>query len=297
MLGVLIVDDEKLMLDELESCINWNSLGFSIVGRGQNGRDGLAILEKLSPDVIITDVKMPIMDGLVFTRKVRDRNRNVKIIIVSGYDEFDFAKRALSVEAFAYILKPVDTGELKEVLKNVKERCTQENALYHSNDDLVEKYLASLLTENNNAKKTGGINPVNADRKWASDSAERHNRIVQKALMILNENANRQLAINELADQLFISPSYLRTIFKEVTGDTVYDVQLRIKLDKAEKLLSGSNRKIKEIAGDIGFEYTSHFIALFTKYKGMTPLEYRNMVALKDGNTGDDKWLCPFGRE
>lgn len=118
MLRVLIIDDEKLVLDELEGCIDWRAMGFEIIGKAQNGLDGLVILEKRLPHIVITDIKMPVMDGLAFARRARERDPHLKIIFISGYDEFDFAKQAVKVEAFAYILKPVDTDELIETMSN-----------------------------------------------------------------------------------------------------------------------------------------------------------------------------------
>jgi two-component system response regulator YesN len=102
---ILIVDDEYLVRLGLKTTIDWAAHGYVIAGEAANGRDALELFEKTSPDVILTDIRMPIMDGLELTRAVKAKNRKVQIIILSHYDEFAYAREALSAGAFRYILK------------------------------------------------------------------------------------------------------------------------------------------------------------------------------------------------
>jgi two-component system response regulator YesN len=102
---ILIVDDEYLVRLGLKTTIDWAAHGYVIAGEAANGRDALELFEKTCPDVILTDIKMPIMDGLELTRAVKAKNRKVQIIILSHYDEFAYAREALSAGAFRYILK------------------------------------------------------------------------------------------------------------------------------------------------------------------------------------------------
>jgi two-component system response regulator YesN len=102
---ILIVDDEYLVRLGLKTTIDWAAYGCVIAGEAGNGRDALELFEKTNPDVILTDIKMPIMDGLELTRAVKAKNRKVQIIILSHYDEFAYAREALSAGAFRYILK------------------------------------------------------------------------------------------------------------------------------------------------------------------------------------------------
>jgi two-component system response regulator YesN len=102
---ILIVDDEYLVRLGLKTTIDWEAHGYVIAGEAANGRDALELFEKTAPDVILTDIKMPIMDGLELTRAVKAKNRKVQIIILSHYDEFAYAREALSAGAFRYILK------------------------------------------------------------------------------------------------------------------------------------------------------------------------------------------------
>jgi two-component system response regulator YesN len=102
---ILIVDDEYLVRLGLKTTIDWEAHGYVIAGEAANGRDALELFEKTGPDVILTDIKMPIMDGLELTRAVKAKNRKVRIVILSHYDEFAYAREALSAGAFRYILK------------------------------------------------------------------------------------------------------------------------------------------------------------------------------------------------
>ena len=117
---VLLVDDEEEVMDMIERRISWPELGFEVVGKAQNGIKALEISEKLQPDVVITDIKMPYMDGLELARSLKQDNPCVRILILTGFDEFEYAKEAVRLEIDEYILKPVNAIELSDCLKRLK---------------------------------------------------------------------------------------------------------------------------------------------------------------------------------
>ena len=114
---VLLVDDEEEVMDMIERRISWPELGFEVVGKAQNGIKALEISEKLQPDVVITDIKMPYMDGLELARNLKQDNPCVRILILTGFDEFEYAKEAIDIEVEQYLLKPVNAQELTQTLK------------------------------------------------------------------------------------------------------------------------------------------------------------------------------------
>ena len=127
MYRVLIVDDEAAVRRGLKNTIDWNYLGFELVGEADDGTVALDMTETLKPDVIITDICMPIMDGIEYLKKLKAMNSRAGIIILSGHDRFDFARDAIRYGAFSYILKPVDNKELVSQLLSLKEKIESEN--------------------------------------------------------------------------------------------------------------------------------------------------------------------------
>ena len=112
---VLLVDDEEEVRNAIEQRINWEELGFEVIGKAQNGVKAMEIAEKLQPDVVITDIKMPYMNGLELARNLKEENPGVRILILTGFDEFEYAKEAVHLEVEEYILKPINANELSEL--------------------------------------------------------------------------------------------------------------------------------------------------------------------------------------
>lgn len=115
--SALIVDDEAIIRKGLRDTLNWEAMGFDKVECAENGEQALQMTGQMSPDLIITDIMMPMMDGLEYIQKLHEENLSLKIIILSGYDRFAFAQRAISCGAFAYLLKPVENRELEESIQ------------------------------------------------------------------------------------------------------------------------------------------------------------------------------------
>ena len=120
MFKVLLVDDEILTREAISKNIPWEDQGFYLIGAAENGQDAIKYIEKERPDLIITDICMPYMDGLELASYVYQKHPNTKVVILSGYDEFEYARHALEYRVKEYIVKPVTSLELKEVLKRVK---------------------------------------------------------------------------------------------------------------------------------------------------------------------------------
>lgn len=148
--SVLLVDDEEDVIQIIMKKMDWESMGFQIAGYAHNGVEALEMAEELQPDVVMTDIKMPYMDGLTLSRKLKELYRTVKIIIFSGFDEFEYAKEAIQIEVEEYILKPIDAGNLKEVFGRIREKIDREMDEKRNVDKLKKYYMESLpiLQEN-----------------------------------------------------------------------------------------------------------------------------------------------------
>ncbi len=113
---IIIVDDEFLFRTAIKVSLDFESLGLEIVGEARNGREAIALVDNYAPDIALVDINMPVIDGLEFARYIRENNINTRIIFISGYDQFDYAKEAMHLGAHSYLLKPVDEEELKREL-------------------------------------------------------------------------------------------------------------------------------------------------------------------------------------
>ncbi|MDQ0148698.1 response regulator [Eubacterium multiforme] len=141
---VLIVDDEREIRKNIINKIDWKKYGFVVIGEGENGREALEKAKTLKPDVIITDTKMPFMDGIELGEKINEIMPNIKIIIFSCSDEFEYAHKAIKINALDYLLKPIKTNELIEVLKKLKEKMDNEYSEKKNVEKLYKYYIESL---------------------------------------------------------------------------------------------------------------------------------------------------------
>lgn len=157
MYKIIIVDDEDEVRDGVKQLTNWGNCGFELVGDFNNGRDALDAIEKLQPDVVITDINMPYMDGLELTALISELYRELKIVILTGYEDFDYAKQAIKLKVSEYLLKPINLQEFTEFLLKIKQELDDKQAfmedmtalrqrLHESFPLLRERFLDKLVT-------------------------------------------------------------------------------------------------------------------------------------------------------
>lgn len=153
---IIIIDDEILFREALKVTVDFQELGLEVVGEGKNGTEAVALLEEWEPEIALIDINMPVMDGLEFAKYVDEHGYKTKIIIISGYDHFDFAKQALQSGVYSYLLKPVDEEELRNELADlittieIETSMTQElnelrNLAAQNKPYLKERYILDFL--------------------------------------------------------------------------------------------------------------------------------------------------------
>lgn len=126
MYKVMVVEDEKLIRRGIIQGIKWNELGFEVIAEAKNGVEALEKLKEENIDVVITDIKMPIMDGIELSKKIREEYNNIEIVILSGFSEFDYAREAIRFNAYEYLLKPTKKAKLIEIFERIKIKLDQE---------------------------------------------------------------------------------------------------------------------------------------------------------------------------
>lgn len=142
--NILLVDDEADVLQAMKKKIDWEAMGFCLAGTAENGQEALEMAEQLHIDVVMTDIKMPYMDGLTLCKKLKENYRNMKVVIYSGFDDFEFAREAVHLEAEEYLLKPISSKDMEKVFANIKKKLDEEFDEHRNMNKLYEYYQKSL---------------------------------------------------------------------------------------------------------------------------------------------------------
>ena len=243
MYSVFAVDDEPIVLEGIRSKIDWEGSGFTFAGEATDGEIALSMIHEIKPDILITDIKMPFMDGLQLAEAIKKTQPWIKIIILSGHDEFDYAKKAISIGIEDYLLKPFTPDELLTSLNKTASQIDKERKQLSdisrlreelkSNETLIKKEFLNNLVHgsadtNSVMQKCGelGINIISRYYKVLIsriDSRTGNNQNQQEACSLLNSYSS---AINE-AVSFFHHSNLLVCIFKGSTQEELDDNSFR----------------------------------------------------------------------
>ena len=144
MYKLLLVEDEEEVRKGIVNKIDWEKYGFQIIGEADNGRDAIDIIERTVPDIVITDIRMPFMDGLELCQYIKEKYPLIKVILLTGFDEFKYAQQAIKLNIMEYILKPISSEELTTCLIRIKDKVDMEMAQRKDMEALREYYIKSL---------------------------------------------------------------------------------------------------------------------------------------------------------
>ncbi|WP_332634450.1 response regulator transcription factor [Halalkalibacter flavus] len=146
MYKVVLIDDEKLIVESLKNTVPWETFNCRVVATGNNGKQAVELYEKHEPDLVITDIKMPVMSGIAFLEAIAPKRKADKVIVLSGFDEFAFARDALKYKAYHYLLKPIDRDELYQVIEKAIKEIEKEKKVNVSTD---KQKIFDLLVQKN----------------------------------------------------------------------------------------------------------------------------------------------------
>ena len=132
MFSILLVEDEKLELETLRDYVDWKRLGASRVHTARNGRTALECLEEYDPDIMITDIQLPVMNGIELSKRAREEGHACKIVFLTGYDNYEYMKSAFQVQAVDYILKPFRVDEVEALIVRIREQLERERVAERS---------------------------------------------------------------------------------------------------------------------------------------------------------------------
>ena len=127
MIQVFLVEDEIIIRESIQRMIPWKEYGYELVGEASDGEMALPMIREQKPDLVITDIKMPFMDGLSLISLVKKELPNTKIVIISGYDDFSYAQKAIELGVEQYLLKPISKNKFIQILGDIREKYIKEN--------------------------------------------------------------------------------------------------------------------------------------------------------------------------
>lgn len=198
MYSVFLVDDEPIVLEGIRSKINWEEVGFTFAGEATDGEIALSMIHEIKPDILITDIKMPFMDGLELSATIKKTQPWIKIIILSGHDEFDYAKKAISIGIEDYLLKPFTSEEviasLKKVSAQIDKERTQLSDISKMKEELrtQEKLVQKEFLNNLVHDATDMTNIMNRCQELGIDLLSRYYKVLLSRIQSSSGNTQQQ---------------------------------------------------------------------------------------------------------
>lgn len=257
MYKVLVVEDEDIIRKGLIFMVDWLKVNCVVAGEAADGEDGLMKIKEIRPDIVITDVKMPCKDGLKMLEESIGEYE-YEAIIISGYGEFEYAKKAISLNVTEYLLKPVDFDHLYKILEKLTSKIETKKK--------VQKYVAAL--EHTSADKIIDPHILETDKS----------KYTSKMLEYIKTCYAQKISINDLSEKYGISSTYLNIKFKKETNYTFNDFLNRYRVLQAVELLKQDKLKVYEIGETVGFQDYKYFILVFKKYMGCSPGKFREAM-------------------
>ena len=270
MFKALIVDDEGIERRGLSMLIRRLDLPFETKD-APNGADALSLLQQEHFDVLLTDIRMPFMDGIQLAHEARQLFPDLYIIIFSAYADFRKAQQAMKENVGRYLLKPVDVMEFSQVMRDAEDRIRKGRAEADRLTMLEQEILAFR-------RRDPGAVPVHhAGPAPLPEDARTMAPAVEAVLEIIRKEYSTPLGLNDIAERVYLNPSYLSTLFRREVGKSFVRYLNDYRLERAAEALLADNRPVGEIRKAVGFSGDSYFIALFRERYGCTPQQYRTM--------------------
>ena len=242
MYSVMIIDDEKAVHTVLRKIVDWKKLGISDPVSARNGREALAMLRESPADIVFVDMNMPEMDGSSFLIEASREFPRSKFIVVSGYDDFRYAKAAIQANAIDYILKPIIPAEIHGVI-----------------------HKAIKLLGNN----------MLPDDKLENSPLFSASELPSVIKQFLDCHLSEDITLDSLGNRFCFTKEYLSKLFKRAYGSGIYEYLLKIRMEKAKELLANSSLQIQQIAQETGYNDSNYFSKAFKTYTSLSPKEYR----------------------
>lgn len=239
MMKVVVVEDEELVRRGVVLAVDWASVDCVVVGEAADGEEGLEVIHRYQPDLIITDVKMPKLDGIGMLRRLREEGNRAYVVLLTAYGDFSYAQAALKLGAVDYLLKPFHDGELEAIVQRLR----------------ATKQPRAVLDLPSGGEKS---------------------KYVMEAMRYIAEHYNSpDISVGSVAASLNISEGHLSHVFKKETSYTISNYITSYRIRIAMELLRDCRSRVYEVAEQVGYRDITYFSSTFKKVTGMTPSEYQ----------------------
>ncbi|WP_455616162.1 response regulator [Eisenbergiella sp.] len=317
MYKVAIVDDEPVIVRGLTMTIQWEKYNCRVVGTAGDGQEGMKLIREKRPDILISDICMPGIDGLTMIAGMKSEFGHMQITILTGFRDFDYAQQAIRLGVTRFLLKPSKMDELDEAIRVMIENL-QRQGIMGMDEESENGGNAGDTEDGGNTGSTGntsgegraGQGAENAPEYSAikdtaskgtaqtapgseapgKDAAPEQDReagetdspascfIVKNALAYIEENYREKLKLSDVADQIYVSQWHLSKLLNKHTGQNFSEILNNIRIEKAKELLKDPSLRIGDIAEEVGFLDMAHFSRVFKKQAGISANEYRNTI-------------------
>ncbi len=242
MYQMIVVDDEAELREGISNYFPWESLNIRVTGIFENGRTAFAYLKAHPVDIVLTDIRMPFIDGLELIEKAKSVSPSTCYVILSGYREFEYAKKGLLLGVKDYILKPTKYSQIYEVFSRITAELDHSAAAERREENLSD-----------------------AERSVISS--------VKKYI----RTHYAEVTLDGVAEYVHLNPYYLSTFFKQQTGEKFSDYVQRVKMEVAANLLERGGQNVKEVAVAVGYTNPNSFTRAFRQYYQCNPKDYRRI--------------------
>lgn len=243
MYKIVIIDDEPIIVEGLARSMPWDKWGCLVAGTAYDGVEGQKLIKNIKPNLVITDISMPGMNGLAMIAGLKGEFPDMEISILTGFRDFEYAQKAIRLGVTRLILKPSSVKEIEE----------------------------AVITMVSNLKKKNIYTKAEE-----SDSNSANSFIVKNALKYIQENYTRKITLAEVAEKTYVSQWYLSKLLNKHIGKSFSDILNQIRINVAKDLLKNPSMRIGNIAEEVGFIDMAHFSRVFKKFEGCSANEYRN---------------------
>ncbi|HWQ78140.1 MAG TPA: response regulator [Anaerovoracaceae bacterium] len=280
MYKVMITDDEKVAIDSLKFIIEKNFSDAEIIATARSGREAVEKVKEHDPDILFMDIHMPGINGLEAIREIRKHHSRTAVIVLTAFDQFEYAKDAINLGVMEYLLKPVNRSKVVEVVARAMDRIREEKEKQQKELELREqlksaeeslKALQDLRGSAAHFTDTPAPGPQAPEYQGYKAGA-----LTRRAKDYIKANFSKTITLEDVAREIHVSPQYLSKLFKDETGENFIEYLTGIRIRNAKSMLEGDELSIKEICYNIGYSDPNYFSRIFKKIVGVTPTEYKD---------------------
>ena len=268
MYRLLVADDEIIERKVLLKTLQKNLEGQCELFQAENGREALEIYEKEKIQIVILDIEMPGINGIQAAEKIREKDKNCCIIFLTAYDEFSYAKKAITVRALDYILKPWDEKELMLVL---------EEAMRLAGEKEEQTRIGKVAEQ-----AEAGQQIMEEEPDYANENL-RISKVTEMLKDYICENYMKDLSVQQMAEKTNYSEPHFCRLFKQSFGQNFTSYLKEYRINMAKKMLEQPTVNVKDVGKNVGYEDSNYFTKVFRRITGQSPTEYRNTVFREKG--------------